>query len=180
MTRIDRRCGWPLICLGVVLASAGPAGAQTQEQIDWCVNEPRRFSPDLAISGCTAAIQSGKWSGKGLAWAFANRGIAYVTLKDLNRALVEYNTALSLDPEYAVGYYNRGTCYFRLNDDDRAIADLSQAIRFRPNYAAAYANRALAYERKGDRERAIADFRLALQYGDKEAADDLRRLGVTP
>jgi hypothetical protein len=37
------------------------------------VNKGNSFSPDLRINGCTAAIQSGKWSGKNLAWAFNNR-----------------------------------------------------------------------------------------------------------
>lgn len=36
--------------------------------------EQRRGS-NLQISRCTAAIRSGKWSGKGLAWAYNNRAI---------------------------------------------------------------------------------------------------------
>ncbi len=36
-----------------------PAAKPTSQQIDWCVNDGRRFPLDQAISGCTAAIESG-------------------------------------------------------------------------------------------------------------------------
>ena len=32
-------------------------------------NATHEFSPDQQVSGCTVAIQSGRWSGQGLAWA---------------------------------------------------------------------------------------------------------------
>src|SRR3974377_1141881 len=57
--------------LSVAAGAASPAGAQTQQQIDWRVGKGNTFSPDLRISGCTAAIQSGRWSGKGLVYAIA-------------------------------------------------------------------------------------------------------------
>ena len=56
-----------------------PAAALTQEQIDWCINENHTFLADGQAMGCTAAIQSDKWRGKDLAWAYNNRGIAYQT-----------------------------------------------------------------------------------------------------
>jgi hypothetical protein len=37
-----------------------------------------QMSSDRQIESCTAAIQSGKWSGKNLAWAYNNRGFAYL------------------------------------------------------------------------------------------------------
>jgi hypothetical protein len=35
----------------------------------------------LRISGCTAAIEPGKWSGKDLAWAYDGRGAAYIGVR---------------------------------------------------------------------------------------------------
>jgi hypothetical protein len=49
---------------------AEPAPAQTQQQVDWCVNKNSAFSLDRRISGCTAAIISGKWKGPSIAWAY--------------------------------------------------------------------------------------------------------------
>lgn len=74
----------------LVLAVAAPAAeAQTQEQIDWCVNEGNRFFPDLRIGGCTAVIQSGRWSGKNLVWALGNRGNAYQHKEEYDRAIAD-------------------------------------------------------------------------------------------
>jgi hypothetical protein len=47
-----------------------------QRQVDRCVNEANTFTPDESISGCTAAVQSGRWSGQDLAAVFLNRGKA--------------------------------------------------------------------------------------------------------
>ncbi len=44
--------------------SPAPAAAQTQQQIDWCLNQGSPFPPDLQIGGCTASIQSGDGQGK--------------------------------------------------------------------------------------------------------------------
>jgi tetratricopeptide (TPR) repeat protein len=77
-------------------------------------------------------------------------------------------------------YMNRCASYIDVRNYDRAMADCNQALRIDPNYARAFSNRGLVYEAKGDRDRAIADFRKALSLGDTLAADDLRRLGVTP
>ena len=76
-----------------------PAAAQTQQQIDWCLNQGSPFPPDLQIGGCTASIQSGRWSGKALAWVYVSRGHAYDDKKNYDRAIADYNQAIQLDPK---------------------------------------------------------------------------------
>jgi tetratricopeptide (TPR) repeat protein len=134
------------ILVGIAVAPQAQAQGLTEQQIQWCENKGNQYSPDLMIGGCTAAIQSGRWSGRDLAWAF----------------------------------YNRGNAYAQGNNHDRAIADYNEAIRLKSDHAHAHSNRALTYEKLGNREQAIADFRRAYALGDQLAADDLRRLGVTP
>jgi hypothetical protein len=70
-----------------------PLAALTQQQIDWCVNASHQFSLDQQISGCTAAIESGGWSGKNLAWAFNNRGYPYLLKGDLDHAIADFEQA---------------------------------------------------------------------------------------
>ena len=48
----------PLAWLAVLLALAAPARA---DMVDDC---QQKRDPDLAISGCTAAIRSGEWQAK--------------------------------------------------------------------------------------------------------------------
>jgi tetratricopeptide (TPR) repeat protein len=51
-------------------------------------------------------------------------------LKDPQRALADYNQAISLDPKYALAYYNRGILKAtKLNDRQGAISDLRTAAR---------------------------------------------------
>src|SRR5262245_24872251 len=83
----------------------------SQEQIDWCVNKRDEFSPDLAINGCTASIQSGRWSGKDLSWAFSNRCSAYNKQKKSDLAMVDCDQAIRLDPTSAGAFNNRGIAH---------------------------------------------------------------------
>ena len=81
-----------------------PAAAQTQQQMDWCLNQGSRFPPDLRMGRCTASIQSGRWSGKALAWVYVSRGHAYDDKKNYDRAIADYNQAIQLDPKNANAY----------------------------------------------------------------------------
>src|SRR5262249_1621776 len=142
---------------GAMLA-ASPAIALTDRQIDWCNNNNHAFSLDLQISGCTAAIQSGRWSGKRLATAFLNRATAYDEKKDDDRAIADLNEAIRLNPQFAGAFNNRGVTFRGRKDYDRSVADFSEAIRLDPKYAQAFFNRGNAYSDKKDYDRAIADF----------------------
>jgi len=151
-------------------ASMGsPAAAQSQQQIDWCINAAHMFSPDQQIDGCTAAIQSHKWSGKGLAWAFNNRGFAYFLKRYLDPAFEDFEQAIRLDAKDAVAFNNRGLIYRAKGAVDKAIADFNETIRLDPKYIFAYNNRGGAYELKGDYDRAIADYSEAIRLEPKFA-----------
>ena len=69
------------------LLLAGPiAPGLAQSPKDWkCTGNPD-IPPDQQITGCTNAIQSGKYSGKDLTWAYFNRGNAYNALDDIDKA----------------------------------------------------------------------------------------------
>jgi tetratricopeptide (TPR) repeat protein len=153
-----------------VVAGSFPVSAQTQQQFDWCVNKGDAYTPDLAINTCTASIQSGRWSGQGLAWAYYNRGRAYAAKGDNDRAIADYNAALRLDPKFAFAYDNQGNAYHAKGDYHRAIADHNEALRLDPNFAHAYYNRGSAYAAKGDLDRAIADYNEAIELDSKYAA----------
>lgn len=164
----------------LAIAAAAPAHALTEEQIQWCENKGKQYPPDLEIGGCTAVIESGRWSGVNLSWAYFNRGNGHLRNKNYDRALSDYTRAIDLDPNYAMNYYNRGYVYQDQKDFRRAIQDYSSAIRISPSHAGSYFNRALAYEDVGERDNAIADFRKAHSLGHERAAGELRRMGATP
>ena len=125
------------LLVGVValfaVASSVPASAQTQEQIDWCVNKGNAFAIDLQISGCTASIQSGRWSGSGLAWAFNNRCSAYNYAGDQDRALTDCSQAIRLDPKFAFAYCGRGLAKRAQGDAAGGNADIAEGKQLNPN-----------------------------------------------
>jgi lipoprotein NlpI len=131
--------------------------------IDWCVNAAHGFSPDQQISGCTVAIQSRRWSGQGLAWAFNDRGFAYYQKSDLDPAIADFEQAIRLDPKNAVAFNNRGLIYQARGELDRAIADYNETIRLDPTYIFAFNNRGGAYVDKNDYDRAITDYSEAIR-----------------
>ena len=69
--------------------------------------------------------------------AYSNRGLAYFTMGDYDRAIADCGQAIRLDPGYAWSYKNRGSAYYMKKDYDKAIVDFEAALRIAPNDAAA-------------------------------------------
>src|SRR5258705_5132973 len=136
-----------------ILVHAVPVSAQ--QYVDQCTDwQGKQFSIEARISGCTTAIQSGRWSGNDLAPAFFNRGLAYSRKGDTDRAIADYSEAIRLNPKHAKSYLGRGSAYLRKADWDRAIADYTEAIRLDPKNAPAYISRGSAYHQKRDSDSA--------------------------
>ena len=81
----------------------------------------------------------------------------YELKADRDRALVDYDEAIRLDPKNAWAYAERGNLYKNRKDFDHALADLNEAIRLDPAYALAYFSRGDLYKSKGDIAKAMAD-----------------------
>jgi tetratricopeptide (TPR) repeat protein len=134
-------------------------------------------SIDQRISGCTAVIQSGEWSGIGLAMLLNLRGEAYAEKKDYDQAIADFSQALD-HVKHAEFYRNRGSAYGFKKDYDRAIADFSQAIQLEPKSAGSYSDRGIAYWYKKDYDLALADFNQAIQLNPAYADAYLLRASI--
>ncbi len=154
--------------LFVLAASQGPAAyAQTQQQLDWC-NGKDGAAPDLQISGCSAVIQSGRFTGNNLAIAFKKRCWAYLMLSyklnsDGSEALADCNEAIRLSPNDAVAIYYRASVYNKMRNINGAIQDYTVLIGLDPKNLNALNNRGLARVSQGQYELAIKDFTEAIK-----------------
>ena len=85
-----------------------------------------------------------------------NRGLAWLKLGDMEKALGDTDEALRLAPNDSVAYNNRGVIYRERGDIEQAEADLRQAIAIDPQFSRPQEHlagllelRAVAKERSG-------------------------------
>lgn len=143
------------VCALFVWGCAAAPGVARAGMVEDC---EQRQDSHLQISGCTAVIRSGKWSGKELARAYNNRGIAYRRLGRTRKAIDDYDRALRLDPNLADTYNNRGYAYYGLGEVRKAIRDFDRAIQLDPHHVDAYNNRGAAYHGLGEHRKALEDY----------------------
>ena len=96
------------VFLGVSVMGAGcltaiPALAQSSEEWNRCAGKDGA-AIDQLIDGCTVVIQSGRETPEKLALALVGRGSAYMTKGDYDRAIQDYDRAVSLDPQNFLGF----------------------------------------------------------------------------
>ena len=167
--RAAAHVAWSRTCVAIAISAAlgsapiFPAWAVTDQQISWC-NGGDNASPELSISGCTAMIQSGEYIGDDLAIVFNNRGIAYFKSGQSEKAVQDYDQALSLSPNF----FNAlsGRCWNRAivgRDLGGAIADCNRALALNPSISYTRGSRGFAYLKMSDYSAAIADFDAALK-----------------
>ena len=106
-----------------------PAWAQWTNDAQKCAETP---DSNVALELCTRAIQSGALSGSGLAVTFNNRGNAYQSKGDYQRAIQDYDEALRIDPDYPLAFYNRGLARFDQGLYIAAVPDFVRAVQLDP------------------------------------------------
>jgi tetratricopeptide (TPR) repeat protein len=136
-----------MLLLGAVAAYAGPLEDCEQTQ-----------DADRRIHGCTDRILQFPRD----AIAFFNRGNAYLSSGDLDRAIADYTRVIEIDPAYSPAYYYRGIANERREQLDRAIADFSKAGEINPRHSAAFHARARVHARGGQLTLAVRDAETAV------------------
>lgn len=163
----------------VLLLAATPAAfaAKEPKEITDCKGG-EGITPDVQIEGCNKALKTGRLNPAGRASAYYNRGNAYLMKGDQEKALADYNEAISAKSDYAPPYMNRGFIFQSKKQYDQAIKDYDEAIRLAPDEAEAYLNRGNTYYEKGDDVRALADYDKAIQLKPDLATAYYNRAGV--
>ncbi len=89
--------------------------------------------------------------------AHVNRGLAYLSLQDYDKAAADFDQAIRNSPKDAMLYFRRGLAQGAAGNWQAAVKSYSEAIRVNPQYAEAFRNRGAAYQQLGDSARAQAD-----------------------
>jgi tetratricopeptide (TPR) repeat protein len=94
---------------------------------------------------------------------YLNRGQYYTDNDIFDKAMVDYESTLRLNPKSTLAYINRGNVYGRNGVYDKALENYSKAIELTPGASKIYLNRGNVYGLQGDIPASIVDFTKAIQ-----------------
>ena len=134
---------------------------------------PLEKNPEARIAACTRLLSANPAD----FYAIANRGVAYRTVGDYDRALADIETALRMRPHLAGLYSERGMIFARTGQNTAALRDFDEALRRNATLIQAYFERAMVYEDTGQLDRARADIERALDRDVKLVAGLYADLG---
>jgi tetratricopeptide (TPR) repeat protein len=138
---------------------------------------------ELRIAACTSVIGRGDLGKEFLAKAYANRCDAYAAKRRHDRALVDCDEAIELNPTAARAFASRSAVHAAKRSRERALADIDEAIRLDPKAAQLYLSRGRLYGAGKAYAEAVVDFNTAIDIDPKSSvafvkrADILRKMG---
>ncbi len=92
-----------------------------------------------------------------------NLGDVYGRQGDKQAALREFQTAITLKPNYADAYHNLANTYRELSEFDKALENYQKAIEFNPNLWQSYQNIAAIYFQNKQYDKALENIQKAIQ-----------------
>lgn len=107
------------------LALAALAGAARADMVADCEADG---DWEAKRAACSAAIESGTWSGPELAWAYNNRGVAQNLLGLHATAEQDFDEALRLLPDFPPALSGRAQARCRLGEFERSVEDRLRAM----------------------------------------------------
>lgn len=100
---------------------------------------------------------------------YVNRALAYEGKNQYDKAIADYDKALTINPTYPEALVNRGNVYVLKNELGFAIADYTHALELDSLNAEAYFRRANVRYLEGEYEAALADYNEALEIDSTHA-----------
>jgi len=116
-----------------------------------------------------------------LSVAFMNRGLAFIGEGRPDKALEDYDKAISIDPYDFKLFSNRGELFMKLGQLDKAALDLDKAMALNPGHPRAYMNYlnlGIGYGRSGKQDKAMEFFDKAIALDPNKPAAYINR-GIT-
>ena len=106
-----------------------------------------------------------------------NLGLAYYHGGQIGKAIVAYQKAIQLDPNFADAYGGLGVIYWRSGDLDAAIRYCQKAIKIAPENIEFHQNLTQIYWQKGLYDRAAIGYRIILELNPSDE-NALHHLGI--
>jgi tetratricopeptide (TPR) repeat protein len=123
------------------------------------------LSLDQAETFFTQQIQSHREG----TFSYLMRGVVRYEADDLDRAVLDLDAALRLDPKYVPALIERAYLWQWRNHLDDAVADVSKAIELDPRNSYAFVERGVFEYNKKEYDKAQRDFQTAIDMGSRTA-----------
>ena len=144
----------------LVLVAAFSTSARADAATD-CFSE----DIDRRIEGCTALIERRDNSLTDLSMAYAMRALAFSLKGRYDTAVRDYDTAISMKPDFAVALNNRAWAYFRWGKPEVGLPDVEKSLELSPTSPHALDTRAHIRQALGDAKGALQDYDKAVWFG---------------
>jgi tetratricopeptide (TPR) repeat protein/CHAT domain-containing protein len=146
------------ITLNPGLAEAWEAKAATLRNLG-------RYEEAIAASEKAIALQMHFVENNAGFWL--DQGCSLFDIGDFEAAIINYDKAVKIRPDYYEAWTSRGTALFALGKYEQAISDLDKAIVFKPDCENAWNSRGAALVALEYYEDAIASFDKAIMFNTK-------------
>src|SRR5271170_5138972 len=100
-----------------------------------CINSGSAATPEAAIAACTRLLETlgpGEIATSEGAAVYIARGNLYAVQGEVDRAIADYDIAITLDPNRSVAFFTRATALTEKGEIDRALFDFGHAIELDP------------------------------------------------
>ncbi|HJT36366.1 MAG TPA: tetratricopeptide repeat protein [Pirellulales bacterium] len=96
-------------------------------------------------------------------WAYALRGLSWLTKREYDSAVKDLTEALRLEPFNSTYFCLRGKARHAKRDFSRAVADFTEAIRLNPSNLIAYNDRGVCFNAQDEFAKALDQFNEVLR-----------------
>ena len=93
-------------------------------------------------------------------------GVLEMKESDYESAIMHFDMAIKLDPEFVVPYHNRAVAYKKIGQYDKAEKDFATALKINSNIAQIYFSKGNLMDLKGDKKSAKYFYNQALKRSD--------------
>ncbi|MGW5866827.1 tetratricopeptide repeat protein [Streptomyces sp. NPDC055239] len=131
---------------------------------DWGKELLRTLENDQpGIAAISLVLSRAELDTLGRSKAHSLRGQEHRRAGKYDQALVDYNAALSLEPENSTALRGRGETHRLMSHSEKAISDFTRSIEIQPAEIKGFTRRGLTYESMGSYEEALVDYTHAIE-----------------
>ena len=137
-----------------------PLAAQSVEGHE-CFGEDN----ERRLKACSELIETPGISPENQSTALAMRALSYSLRGAYDQAILDYDRALTIMPDFAVALNNRAWAYFKSGRPELGLTDVEKSLALDPSSAHTYDTRAHIKQWGGRPTAALADYERAMAFG---------------